>query len=97
MAGPLLAEVPTSCEQNEEMLEPSTPLPLAGAAHSPLSLPAPHGEAAKPWHNLAQSGSGTVLFGPLTRMFTYTSQVILSPSVVFWGSENKMWDTPPVL
>lgn len=54
MAGPLLAEVPTSCEQNEEMLEPSTPLPLAGAAHSPQP-PSPHGEAATfgtIWHRV---------------------------------------------
>lgn len=46
------------------------------------------------WHNLAQSGSGTVLFGLLTRMFTYTSQVILSPSVVFWGSETNVGHSP---
>lgn len=54
MAGPLLGGVPTSCEQNEEMLELSTHLPLAGAAHSPQP-PSPHGEAAAfgtIWHRV---------------------------------------------
>lgn len=53
-AGPLLAEVPTSCEQNEEMLELSVHLPLPGAEHSPQP-PSPHGEAAAfgtIWHRV---------------------------------------------
>lgn len=62
-----------------------------GSAQPTASQP-PWGSSSL-WHNLAQSGSGTVLFGLLTRMFTYTSQVILSPSVVFWGSKTNV-DTP---
>ena len=91
-AGPLLAEVPTSWEQNEGMLELSVHLPLPGAEHSPQP-PSPPREAAAfgtVWH----SGSGTVLFGLLTRMFTYTSQVIRSPSVVFWGSKTNVGHSP---
>ena len=54
MPGPLLGEVPTSCEQNEAMLELCTHPPLAGAAHSPQP-PSPHGEAAACgtiWHRV---------------------------------------------
>lgn len=56
--------------------------------------PSPQGGSASLRHNLAQSSFGAVLFGLLTRMFAYTSQVILSPSVVFWGSKTNVGDLP---
>lgn len=53
-----------------------------------LRLPA----SERKCHHLAKSaqgGSGIVLFGLMTRMFSYKSQVILSPSGVSWGSKAK--------
>lgn len=45
-------------------------------------------------YNLARSSSGAVHLGLQTRMFAYRSQVILSPSGVFWGSKINLGASP---
>lgn len=49
----------------------------------PLRVVSPSAESSA-------EGCGSVLFGPQTRMFTYKSQVVLSPYGMFRGSKTNM-------
>lgn len=80
--GSLLAKVPKSYEHNQKCCNFLPCLHLSWGRDQVLRLPASR-EKLTPWQNLAQEGSGIAHIGLLTRMFTYRSQVILSPSGMF--------------
>lgn len=74
-------ELWTGPEMRPELQEHPAHLPLPGAEIRPQGSRSLRGSVTT-WQHLAQGVSGIVLFGLLTRMFTYKPQVILSPSGV---------------
>ena len=90
-AGPLLAEVPTSWEQNEGMLELSVHLPLPGAEHSPQP-PSPPGKQQP----LAQSGTVVLALSSLAswQECSLTHPKLSEVHLLCSGDQKQMWDTP---